>query len=122
MKNWKKIVIAIVAILVLGGAGLWVHEVRQTDKSSSSSVQQVQSKVINYDGEEGKTAYEILKSKYQVEVSESSLGIMVKSIGGLASSDKEFWLYSVNGQQPDVGADKYVTHAGDKVTWEYKGM
>jgi hypothetical protein len=47
---------------------------------------------------------------------------MVKSINGLAATDKEFWLYSVNGTQPNVAADKYVTKTGDKVVWEYKGM
>ena len=120
MKNWTKIVIGIVLVLVLGG-GVWAYETRQNSQSTNQS-QEAQSKIINYDGEEGKSAYEILKSQYRVEASESSFGVMVNSINGLASTDKEFWLYSVNGHESDVAADKYTTHAGDKVVWEYKGM
>lgn len=78
--------------------------------------------IINYDGIEGKTAYDLLKEKYKVEADQSSFGVMVKSIDGLKNSDNKFWLYSVNDKQPEVAADKYTTKAGDKIKWEYKGM
>ncbi len=92
---------------------------KKADVSTSRTFSQ---EVINYDGVEGKTAYDILKEKYKVEADQSSFGVMVKSIDGLKNSDNKFWLYSINDKQPDVAADKYITKVGDKIKWEYKGM
>jgi len=121
MKKNLKVIIGIVAALIIvgGGYGFWYQKHNAT---TSSSLVSEQTKTINYDGVEGQSAYELLKSKYPVEASESSFGVMVLSINGLKATSTEFWLYSVNGQQLDVSADKYITHSGDKVTWEYKGM
>jgi len=121
MKKNTRIIVIIIAILavVAGGWGTWtITNATQTKQSVSSEAE----RVISYDGEEGKSAYEILKSKYEVEATEGSFGVMVSSINGLKATTTEFWLYSVNGTQPDVAADKYQTHAGDKITWDYKGM
>jgi hypothetical protein len=92
------------------------------NKVDSKVSQSVEQKVISYDGVESRTAYDLLKEKYKVEVDQSSFGVMVRSINGLKNSDKEFWLYSVNDKQPDVAADKYITKIGDKIKWEYKSM
>jgi len=121
MKKNTKIIVIIVAILavVAGGWGAWsITQATQTNQSVSSE----QSRVVSYDGEEGKSAYDLLKEKYKVEATEGSFGVMVNSINGLKASTTEFWLFSVNGQQPEVSADKYQTHASDKIIWEYKGM
>jgi len=82
----------------------------------------VQSKVVEYDGKAGQTAYDLLKSNNSVDADTSSFGVMVKSVNGLSQTDKEFWTYSVNGAMAEVGADKYVTKDGDKVKWELKGF
>ena len=121
MKKNIKIVVGILIGLVLigGGYGLWFKTHQQT---STPQVSSAQTSVITYDGEEGRTVYDLLKSKYQVEASESSFGVMVNSINGLKATSTKFWLYSVNGTQLDVAADQYKTHNTDKVTWEYKGM
>ena len=87
--------------------------------SNSAALQQ---KMIEYHGEEGKTAFDILKSSHQVDSKDSSLGVMVNSIDGVKSTDKDFWLYSVNGSEPSVSADKYQTKSSDIIKWEYKGM
>jgi len=121
MKKNTKIIIVAIAVLALFGVGGGVY-LNRSQSNQTAQTAAIESKVINYDGVEGKTAYDLLKSNYQVDASESSFGVMVNSINGLKSTSKEFWLYSVNGQQPDVAADKYVTHQGDRVTWEYKGM
>lgn len=91
-------------------------------KNTAAVSQTQQQKIITYDGVDGKTTYDLLKEKYVVEADQQSFGVMVKSINGLVATDKEFWLYSVNDQQPSVAADKYQTKTGDKIKWEYKGM
>ena len=50
------------------------------------------------------------------------MGVMINSINGLKATDKEFWLYSVNGQSGEVAADKFSTKTGDEIKWEYKGF
>ena len=81
-----------------------------------------QNKEVSYQGKEGQSAFDILKSKYKVESNSSSLGVMVTAIEGVKQTDKEFWLYEVNGTQPDVGADKYVTKNTDTIKWQLKGF
>jgi len=100
---------------ILSGCSL-----KNTAKAPESA-ETAQVRSINLTGENGKSVFDILKSKYQVDSSDSSFGVMINSINGLASSDKEFWLYSVNGKPGEVAADKYITNNGDQITWEYKG-
>jgi hypothetical protein len=74
--------------------------------------------VIAYNGEEGKTALEILKSRAQVRTSTSSLGELVEEINGVKGNDHEHLLFFVNGQMSKVGAGGYVTKAGDRIEWK----
>lgn len=126
MKN-SKLAIWILSVVVLIGVafgGVWYYQTNQETNSTEETTQteSIQSKSIAYDGEDGKTVYDLLKEKYQVEATEGSYGVMVNSINGLAATDSEFWLYSVNGQSGDVSADKMATKNGDQVLWEYKGF
>jgi uncharacterized protein YxeA len=129
MKKWQKILIAIIVLAIIGVAGYTYknqhNQAGTTDLSSSTlptTPSDWQSKVITYSGEEGKTVYEILKLGYQVEANEGSSGVMVNSINGLKATDKDFWLYSVNGQDATVAADKYFTKTSDQIKWEYKSF
>ena len=81
-----------------------------------------QQKEVTYEGKEGQNAFDLLRTKYKVESNSSSLGVMVTAIEGVRQTDKEFWLYEVNGKQPDVGADKYMTKNGDQIRWQLKGF
>lgn len=122
-KNQIKKISLIIGVVVLAGLGLagcnW-----QTNPFHKEVAQTavVQSKVIEYDGKAGQTVYDLLKANDTVQASTSSAGAMVTSINGLSQTDKEFWMYSVNSVDGDVGADKYVTKDGDKVKWELRGF
>ena len=74
--------------------------------------------VIAYNGEDGKTALEILKSRAQVRTSTSSLGELVEEINGVKGNDHEHLLFFVNGQMSKVGAGGYVTKAADRIEWK----
>lgn len=69
--------------------------------------------------EEGQTVLEDLKNNYEV-VEEGGL---VSSIESYEQDEKEskYWLYTVNDEQPNVGAADYVLEDGDKVTWGLNG-
>ncbi|MCX6809962.1 MAG: DUF4430 domain-containing protein [Candidatus Berkelbacteria bacterium] len=119
--NFKKnVLIVFVSVLVFGGllTGCAFNKKAATNPTAVA----IEQKTIEYQGEEGKTAFDILKANHQVESQDSSLGVMVNSIDDLKSTDKDFWLYSVNGAQPSVAADKYQTKSSDSIKWEYKGM
>ena len=48
---------------------------------------------------------------------------LVESINGYRNGDgNRYWEYTVNGELPMVGADKYVLHDGDVVEWKFGEM
>lgn len=123
MKNRiQKIAFAFVLIALtsfsLAGCS-WKTNLFNREQSSQAKVQ---SKIVEYDGKEGQSVFDLLKAENDVQADTSSFGVMVKSINGLSQSDKEFWTYTVNGTMAEVGADKYVTKDADKVKWELKGF
>lgn len=75
-------------------------------------------KTVNHNGKTGYSAYELLTKITQVEADNTGFGPIVKSINGVAQTDKEFWLYSVDGKMATVGAHEYQTQDGEKIEWK----
>jgi hypothetical protein len=69
---------------------------------------------VIYDGENGKTALEILEARWTV-VRENGV---VKIIGGREDSETEKWVFYANGKVSDVPANKYITRIGDVLEWK----
>lgn len=71
------------------------------------------------DVQEGQNVLDALKENYEV-VEEGGL---VSSIGGYEQIEKEskYWLYTVNDEQPTVGASDYILEEGDEVKWSLNG-
>jgi len=75
--------------------------------------------IIKYNGQEGKNALEILKSKYTVETkSFGSVGEFVESINGIKPDSKHFWEFFVNGKSSSIGAGSYITKSTDVLEWK----
>lgn len=72
-----------------------------------------------FDIEEGQTVLEALKENFKV-VEEGGL---VSSIEEHEQDETEskYWLYTVNDEQPTVGAADYVLEDGDEVKWSLNG-
>jgi hypothetical protein len=77
--------------------------------------------VITYDGEDGKTALDLLKTHAQVRTAASQLGELVEEINGVSSGDGHYLIYFVNGAMAKTGAAHYITGRGDKVEWKLIG-
>ncbi len=78
-----------------------------------------QANVIEYNGEDGKNALTILKSKYTVGTQEfSGIGEFVTSINGVTPDSKHFWAFYVNGKSSNIGASQYITKSTDKLEWK----
>jgi len=109
MKKTKIIVIAVGILAIVGFGSLAL-----VNKQNSTPVEETsQVRVIEYSGQDGKSVCDLLRETHQVEVTESSMGEMVKSIDGIASTDSEFWLYSVNGTPGEVSCDKYIKNVSE---------
>ncbi|MFA6512009.1 MAG: DUF4430 domain-containing protein [Patescibacteria group bacterium] len=72
---------------------------------------------IEYKGEEGKNAFQLLEEQHDVAFEQFDFGVLVNSIDGQEANENHFWLFYVNGEQGQVGADVYETKNDDTVLW-----
>jgi Domain of unknown function (DUF4430) len=87
----------------------------------SSTQAQTERTVIAYEGEDGKTALEILKARARVRTSTGQMGELVEEINGVNNGNGYYLIYYVNGAKAKVGAGDYVTKNGDKIEWKLIG-
>ena len=74
---------------------------------------------LTYQGQDGKTALELLKSTAKTVISGEGENAYVTSINGTAAdSKKEYWTFSINGEASTVGAGSYVTKSSDVIKWD----
>ncbi|MCL2173889.1 DUF4430 domain-containing protein [Candidatus Saccharibacteria bacterium] len=74
---------------------------------------------VSYDGQNDKTALELLKDNHLVETKDfSGMGEFVTAIDGVAAEDgKNFWAFYVDGEMAMEGAGTYKTKDGEKIEW-----
>jgi len=114
-------VIAIIILIVLVGlGGHFLGRFNQKEKTETSQISGVQT--FTYEGENGKSALDLLKDKAKVETTDSSFGSFVVSINGTSNSADHFWMFYVNGNLASTGADQYQTKEGDKIEWRYEKL
>lgn len=113
--TWSTLIIVLaVAILAFG-----LFLVFRTPAVAPTTTEQNQN--ITYQGVEGKNALELLKSKATVQTQTyEGIGELVTSINGIASTADNYWIFYVNGQQAQVGADAYITKSTDTIEWRYE--
>lgn len=113
--------VIVAAIAAIGLVYAFTHKtaVAPTIDNQLQKVEQIASP-IQYQGIEGKTALEILKSSHDVKTQEfSGIGEFVTTIDGVEADGKtKFWAFYVNGQQAQVGAGSYVTKSSDMIDWK----
>lgn len=85
---------------------------------------QVYGDLVEYKGENGKTALELLKVNYpgKVETKSTSFGEFVSAINGITPDDNHFWSFYVNGQLSNEGAGTYKTKDTDTITWKLEAI
>lgn len=72
---------------------------------------------LSYEGENGKTALQLLEQQGIVE--KNSTG-MVININNRKADDKkkEYWAFYINGQKAEVGPAEYQTQDSDTIRWK----
>jgi hypothetical protein len=111
-----------VAILLLAGLYFIVMPARQVaEQQQIDQTSEEQPSEISYQGEEGKTALELLRDKYDIETESFSFGEMVVAINGIKPSGNQFWAFYINDNPASVGAGDYQTQNSDVITWKLEG-
>jgi hypothetical protein len=105
----------VLAVVVLGLGG-W-YATQSMDKTDTVTTQQTTT--VTYQGEDGKSALELLRSHASVETTtDPSFGEYVTSINGVTSgTGGKYWLIFVNGQAATRGAAELTPTATDTVEW-----
>ena len=99
-------------ILLLAGCG---HKKESADKDTEVEVKD--SLVIELEGVDSVSVFELLKEKHQVEYKSSLQGVFVTAIDSVRAGDGYFWVYTVNDKPAQVACDIYITKNGDKIKW-----
>lgn len=121
--NDRKWLIGLAIILILAGIGVWKDVARPEQPKSQGIEEEISgSKVIQFQGENGKTVLELLAKDHQVQTVKSDFGTFINSIDSLENSDNSFWFYYVNGKMGEVAADKYQTKDVDQIEWRYETL
>lgn len=127
MKRIQIIILAVVLVVVIGLSFGNIGLTPQPAQAPTPSAATTQSPTptssptalatIDYPGQTGKTALELLNASHQVKSQTSSLGVLVQSIDGHASDNNHYWLFYINGVAATVGADQYQTKDGQQIEW-----
>jgi len=67
--------------------------------------------------EEGTTLLKVMEDNFEVEQSEG----FINSIEGIAGNQekKMAWMYTINGEEAQVGANEYEVKQGDMIVFDY---
>lgn len=117
---------AAVLVVAAGGVAYWHGHKKAyqapaapytASTAATASTKEVPTTDVNYQGEDGKTALELLKKHAKVQTKTSSMGEFVTSINGNDGGGKKYWTFYLNGQMAQEGAGAYVSKSTDKIEW-----
>jgi len=76
---------------------------------------------VRYEGEDGKSALQLLREHVRITTQQSSYGEYIDTINGVQSgSDGKYWALYVNGKQSPIAANNYITHSTDTIEWRFE--
>ena len=79
-------------------------------------------KVISYNCDKDKTAFDLLSSSYKIETKDTDFGKMVTSIEGSKPTEKEFWAFYIDSKSSPVGAEQYNCIDQEKIEWKLESF
>jgi hypothetical protein len=119
LRQNKQAFLSIIGLVALLGLAFWVTGHRADQNFSTANSAETRSEQISYQGQQGRTALDILKQTHSVDTQEfAGFGEFVTGINGVSAGTTHFWAFYVNGKMADVGADAYITKDSDVVEWK----
>lgn len=88
--------------------------------ASATQVEPEDSIVLTFQGQNGRSVFEITEDEYEIEYIGSAVGNFVNAINSVEINNTYGWLYSVNGIMGTIASDKYITDDSDIVRWHYR--
>ena len=134
MKKRLYVVVVAALVVVIGGLsayGIDHNNAKQIQSQNQTSTSQTIAKItysnggkqVDYVGQTGKTALEVLKSLTKVDVGTSSFGEFVTGINGLKADAKlNYWSFYVNEAYASEGAGTYKSKDGEKLQWRQENL
>lgn len=119
--TWLAVVTAAIVVVGCGSANEPPQSTtsRTTPPTAKQAVDADARRIV-VEGRDGHTALDVLRDGgYDVSTKRSSLGEYVTAIGNVDATGSSFWLYSVDGAEPPVGADAYTTQDGERIEWTF---
>jgi len=83
-------------------------------------------RILNLEFEEGMTAFSLLEKaskeqNFTLNAKSYNMGIFIEAIGDVENGqDGKYWMYYVNGEMPQVAADKKELKNGDSVEFKFE--
>lgn len=115
---------AIVVVLLV--IGLWIQGLASNTPSTADQDQEVRVMILTPDEEvaddtimiaDDTTLMELMQQHYDIIVTDDGF---IESIEGVEQNQDEslFWIYEVNEETVNVGAESFIPEENDLITWE----
>ncbi|MGX7148588.1 DUF4430 domain-containing protein [Enterococcus ureasiticus] len=119
MKKFLKVAMVLIVIFLLSACGK-TSDTKQAkeDKMKVTIILKEDDKEFDkkeVDVKKDESLQTVMEKNYKVDMDKD----FISGIDGHAQDAKtsKYWLYDVNGKQPEVGAVEYFLKDGDTVTW-----
>ncbi|WP_430598429.1 DUF4430 domain-containing protein [Enterococcus sp. AZ177] len=119
MKKFLKVAMVLTVIFLLGACGKTNDDKKEQDAGMKVTIilkeedKQFDKKEVKVKKDE--SLQTVMETNFKVEMDKD----FISGIDGHLQDAKasKYWLYDVNGKQPEVGAVEYFLKDGDTVTW-----
>ncbi|WP_226034648.1 DUF4430 domain-containing protein [Aquibacillus saliphilus] len=137
-KFYLSILSTLIAIFILAGcqqdgSSSEQSENQETEQTSETQNEETAIVTISQDNgeeivaeeeiafEEGAVLMDVMKDNFDVEGTDQGF---ITSIEGISQDDEsgKYWMYSINGEMPTVGANEYELEVGDQITFDLQAM
>jgi hypothetical protein len=120
-------ILAVVALLLFGFSA-WTISQNSTTEPATVTTENVEQDLnltisddgreLSYQGVEAETPLETLRRLADIETETFDFGEFVTSINGVAANpETEFWSYTINGEEAQIGSGEYLAQDGDVFLW-----
>jgi hypothetical protein len=99
------------------GVGVWIHEDNRNDVTVVQNSRHEMTE-ISYHGQNGVTAFRLLKERARVGYTTSSAGVTVTSINGIYPDGQMHWSLYINNMPSNINPSQLHTRSTEIISWK----